>query len=140
MPMKSLGMIAAGLLALACVAVQADEIGTRKAGEWEVTVTGRDGKAGAPQKFCFGQGKLDDALKHMESCSRHDIGRSGNTATIDAVCTLHGQQITMHVAITAASENAYHSEMHSTMSPGSQWHDRHGYGDGRKMARSLRAG
>ncbi len=54
----------------------------------------------------------------MESCSRHDIGRSGSIATMDAVCTLHGQQITMHVAITAASENAYHSEMHSTMSPG----------------------
>jgi len=115
--MKLLSLLLAGT-ALMTVAAHADEPGLRKAGQWQVTMTGPDGKAKPAQNFCWGPASINDVTKGMESCSKRDINKTGDVTVIDAMCTKGNQQITMHITITAASDRAYHSEMHMAYSPG----------------------
>lgn len=114
--MRLLTMLAAGGVLLAASA-QADDVGTRKAGQWQVTIIGADGKAQPPRTLCLGPGRPDDLAKHMDSCSKMEIHKDGNTTTVDAVCTKGGSQITAHSAFTATSENEFHAESHATYTP-----------------------
>ena len=109
-------MLAAGSLLLT-VAALADEPSVRKAGEWQVTATGLDGKANPPRSYCYGQASITDLMKSMGVCSKRDISTIGNTTTVDAICTKGTRQVTAHMTITAASDTSRHAESQFAYSP-----------------------
>jgi hypothetical protein len=113
--MKGMAMLAAAIL-LASTA-QADEPGTRKAGEWKVMMLGPDGQPRAPHIFCFAAGPIDDITKRMDSCSKRDVSKTGDVTVVDAICTKGQHQIEMHMSITAPTEDAYTADMHVTYTP-----------------------
>jgi hypothetical protein len=114
--MKLFPMLVAGILLLP-VAAQADKPFARKAGEWEITIIEKDGKTESPEKSCYAAASVDDITNRMGDCTKRDIRTTGDTTTIDAICTKGSQQATLHVTITATSDSAYHSDLHVTYSP-----------------------
>lgn len=109
------------LVAASClpmIAAWADEPVTRRAGQWQITILGRDGKTEPPDKFCYPGASIADVTKGMGNCTRHDVHTAGIATTIDAVCSKDGKrQATFHITITAPSDTAYHAEMHVAYSP-----------------------
>jgi hypothetical protein len=117
--MKLFLMCAAGVCVLA-LAAQADEPFARRAGKWQITLIQKDGKPDTPDQFCYRAASIADITKRMGDCSRRDVRTTGNTTTIDAVCTKDNRQSTFHMTIAAASDSSYHAEMHTTFSPAIQ--------------------
>jgi hypothetical protein len=114
--MKLSPVLAIGLV-LPMVGAHADVPFARKAGEWQITVMQKDGKADPPETFCYGTATVADITKGMGDCTKRDIRATTGATTIDAICTKGDRQATLHIVITATSDSSYHSELHATYSP-----------------------
>jgi hypothetical protein len=107
--MGRLGMAFAVGLACAVPAAAAD-FPTRKAGLWEMTTTS-NGRT-MLVKQCI-DAATDQAMQAnassapQRSCSKRDIQKSGDTTTIDSVCTTGGKTLTHHMVITGSFESGY---------------------------------
>jgi hypothetical protein len=119
--------VAAVLLATALPAViqpvRADDYPSRKPGLWEMTMNTGSGKL-PPQvvKFCI-DAATDAKMRDMGQstvngmCSKHDMHRSGDTLTIDAVCKMGSSTITSHSVMTFHGDSGYSSVITSHFDP-----------------------
>jgi hypothetical protein len=107
-----IGRIVATLFLL-CIGVApavAAELPNRKAGLWEITTD-------AGSKAMKIQQCVDAATDHamqarggaapQGDCSKRDVQKSGNTTTIDSVCTVAGKTRTSHIVITGSFDSEY---------------------------------
>lgn len=107
--MRRVGMVLALGLSYA-VPVSAAELPTRKPGLWEIT-TVREGR-NVPIKQCV-DAATDQAMQAnsgpvpQRSCSRRDVQRSGDTTTINSVCTIAGKTSTHHTVIKGSFDSGY---------------------------------
>jgi hypothetical protein len=107
--MREFGVAVA--LGLCCViSASAAELPTRKPGLWEIT-TVREGR-NVPIKQCVDTA-TDQAMQAnsgpvpQRSCSKRDVQRSGDTTTIDSVCTVAGKTSTHHTVIKGSFDSGY---------------------------------
>jgi hypothetical protein len=114
------------ILSCACVAVSfavhADWSMHRKAGLWQSTMN-MQGMPMGPQssKSCIDaatDAAMMKASQNMAHCKTSGMHGMGNTWTMDAVCNMpNGMTSTMHSVTTFNGTDAYHTEMHTAMSP-----------------------
>jgi hypothetical protein len=98
------------ILAAAMRPVLADDLPNRKAGLWEIATSA----SGHVVKV---QHCIDAATDHAMQvragtvphgdCSKHDVQKSGNTTTIDTVCTIAGKSRSSHIAIAGSFDSEY---------------------------------
>lgn len=99
------------ILVLGVTAASAAELPTRKAGLWMLSVKDPSGRTVSMQQ-CV-DAKTDAALQSMgggmaqRACSKRDVQRSGDTITIDSVCTIAGRTRSTHAVITGSFESNY---------------------------------
>jgi hypothetical protein len=99
------------ILVLGVTAASAAEFPPRKAGLWNLSMKSPDGRTVSMQQ-CV-DAKTDAALQSMSggmaqrACSKRDIQRSGDTITIDSVCTIAGRTRTAHAVITGSFDSNY---------------------------------
>jgi hypothetical protein len=99
------------ILVLGVTAAAAAELPTRKAGLWILSVKSPDGRSVSMQQ-CV-DARTDAALQSMSggmaqrACSKRDMQRSGDTITIDSVCTIAGRTRTTHAVITGSFDSNY---------------------------------
>jgi Protein of unknown function (DUF3617) len=107
--MSRSGAVLFVLIAFAMPTVAA-EMPSRKAGLWEITTDA--GSHGIKIQQCI-DAATDQAMQThagtapQRDCSKHDVQKSGNTTTIDAVCTVAGKTRTSHVVITGSFDSEY---------------------------------
>lgn len=105
----ALAVSAVPVVACAIPAIAA-ELPTRKAGLWEIT-TVREGR-NVPIKQCV-DAATDQAMQAnagpnpQRSCSKRDVQRSGDTTTINSVCTTAGKTTTHHTVIKGSFDSGY---------------------------------
>jgi uncharacterized protein DUF3617 len=96
--------------ALQAYSAYALDLPSRKAGLWEIN-TGVGDRAVKLQQ-CV-DAATDHAMQTAGSgmpqrdCSKRDVQKSGDTTTIDAVCTVAGKTRTSHVVITGSFDSGY---------------------------------
>jgi Protein of unknown function (DUF3617) len=112
MHMEAISRTGAAFMLLAmCVApALAAELPNRKAGLWDIT-TNAGGQAVRIQQC------IDAATDHamqarggaapQGDCSKRDVQKSGNTTTIDSVCTFAGKARTSHIVVTGSFDSEY---------------------------------
>lgn len=99
------------ILVLGAVSAAAAELPSRKAGLWELSTKTPDGHA-VSMRQCV-DAKTDAALQSMSggmaqrACSKRDVQRSGDTITMDSVCTFAGRTTTAHAVITGSFDSGY---------------------------------
>lgn len=100
------------LLVLAGAApASAAELPPRKAGLWEMKTTITGGQVVSMQQ-CV-DAKSDEAMQAnsaanaQRDCSKRDVQKSGNTITIDSVCTMAGKPRTARTVITGSFDSGY---------------------------------
>jgi Protein of unknown function (DUF3617) len=99
------------LLVVSAVSISAAELPTRKAGLWEIKTTASAGRSAQIQE-CV-DAKTDQAMQAQvgsmpqRDCSKRDVQKSGDTTTIDSVCTVAGKIRTAHVVITGSFDSGY---------------------------------
>jgi hypothetical protein len=102
--------VALFLLVIGAASAAAADLPTRKAGLWEIT-TGMGDHAVKMQQ-CV-DAATDQAMQAragtapQRDCSKHDVQKSGNTTTIDAVCTAAGKSRTSHIVIIGSFDSEY---------------------------------
>lgn len=92
----------------------AAELPARKAGLWEITITG-------PHSIKVRQcsdAKSDHAMAAAgiglpDDCAKRDVQESGSGITIDSVCKTAGKTTTSHIVITGSLESKYTMTMTS---------------------------
>jgi len=99
------------VVVLTCtVSLSAADLPARKAGLWEMTTTA-NGRT-MPIKQCI-DAATDQAMQantsqsSQRSCSKRDIKKSGDTTTVDSVCTAAGKTLTHHMVITGSFDSGY---------------------------------
>jgi hypothetical protein len=104
--------VGAVLLVVAGAApVFAAELPPRKAGLWEMKTTVSSGRTISMQQ-CV-DAKTDEAMQaasaanSQRDCAKRDVQKSGNTITIDSVCTVVGKPKTAHTVITGNFDSGY---------------------------------
>ncbi|HEV2686053.1 MAG TPA: DUF3617 family protein, partial [Actinomycetota bacterium] len=113
------------VLALAVGAAQAEDKYQRKSGLWELTRSST--QAGAEPRtyqMCIEQAS-NKALSQLlgalrsEHCDTSKVARSGDTLTVDAVCTIEKgrTKATTHAVVTGKFDSAYTVESKSTFDP-----------------------
>ncbi len=101
------------LVMAAAMPAPAAELPSRKAGLWEVktSIENRNGP-GVTMQQCI-DASTDQMMQSsagplaQAACSRRDVQKSGNTATIDSACTFAGKTATSHAVITGSFDSAY---------------------------------
>lgn len=113
----------AGLVVSTTTGARADDMPTRKAGLWEVTMHMPIANM-APQvmKFCT-DAATDAALFKLGMnaaqgmCSRQDMHRSGSVVTVDTECKMGETNMTSHSVMTFTGDTAYQTESKSHFDP-----------------------
>jgi Protein of unknown function (DUF3617) len=83
----------------------------RKAGLWEVKTTSAEGRSVSIQQCVDAQ--TDQAMQAsagagtQRDCAKRDVQKSGDTTTIDSVCTVAGKTRTAHVVIVGSFDSGY---------------------------------
>jgi Protein of unknown function (DUF3617) len=98
------------LIPICAMPAVAAELPTRKAGLWEMT-TVSNGRT-IPIQQCIDAAtdqimQANAGLSAQRSCSKRDVQKSGDTTTIDSVCTIAGKALTNHTVITGSFESSY---------------------------------
>jgi hypothetical protein len=101
------------LLVLMCAApaLAAPDFPTRKAGLWQITTNTPSGQA-ITMKECV-DAQTDQAMQAhfasspQRSCSKRDVQKSGDTTTIDSVCTIGGRTVTNHMIVNGSFDSGY---------------------------------
>jgi hypothetical protein len=98
----------------------------RKSGLWEIrseTTAGGQKTPGMTMQMCIDQRQDDmtadprDREDVRQRCSKMDVKRSGNTMTIDSVCTHDGHTATGHTVITGNLVTDYRMESTTRFEP-----------------------
>jgi hypothetical protein len=98
------------LLVIGAVPAVAAELPSRKAGLWEITTDA--GSQAMKIQQCI-DAATDHAMQArggaapQGDCSKRDVQKSGNTTTIDSVCTFGGKTRTSHIVITGSFDSEY---------------------------------
>jgi len=99
-------------LALICAApAVASDLPARKAGLWQLSTTTSDGHT-VTMKQCVDP-QTDQIMQSRfggvteRNCSKHDVQKSGDTITIDSVCTIAGRTTQSHAVISGSFESHY---------------------------------
>ena len=112
--MKRLGEIS--ILALICFSVPAAaaEMPSRKAGLWEIKTN--TGVPNVPQiaiRQCI-DATTDQQMQPSagppgatRQCSQSDVAKSGDTVTVDSICTVGGKSVTSHAVIDGSFDSSY---------------------------------
>ena len=85
------------LLVVSAMSISAAELPARKAGLWEIKTTASAGRSVQIQE-CV-DAKTDQAMQAQvgsmpqRDCSKRDVQKSGDTTTIDSVCTVAGKTL-----------------------------------------------
>ncbi|HEY5070507.1 MAG TPA: DUF3617 family protein [Caulobacteraceae bacterium] len=114
--MRLLVVVATGAMLLGDLAWAADS-DVRRAGEWQVTIMGANGKPNPPRNYCYAARSVADITRSIGDCSRNNITKVGATTTINASCTKAGHQISLNMVLTSMGETAYRARVHATYSP-----------------------
>lgn len=107
----ALSVFVIGVFVIAASPASAVEFPPRKAGLWEVKTTTPDGHSFAMRQCVDAQ--TDQAMQanadamSKKACSKNNVQTSGNTTTVDAVCTVGGKTRTTHTVITRVSDASY---------------------------------
>jgi hypothetical protein len=108
--MKRFGAVC--FLVLICAAPSfASDLPTRKAGLWQLTTTTPDGHTVSMQQCVDAQ--TDQIMQSrfggmtQRNCSKHDVQKSGDTITIDTVCTIAGRTSNGHAVIVGSFDSGY---------------------------------
>jgi hypothetical protein len=109
---QAMRRVGAALFVLVTGAVPAftAELPNRKAGLWEITTDA--GSQAMKIQQCI-DAATDHAMQArggaapQGDCSKRDVQKSGNTTTIDSVCTFGGKTRTSHVVITGSFDGEY---------------------------------
>jgi hypothetical protein len=95
----------------------------RKSGLWEIKASDiRSEHKTRDFQMCIDQAK-DEPLQHLngitrkEACKPDKVQRSGDTTTVDAVCSLNKTTAKTHAVITGKFDSAYKIESKSTFDP-----------------------
>jgi hypothetical protein len=117
------GVVIAGSLACTATGALADELPTRKAGLWEVTMHMSSGNTPMQtMKFCTDAATDAELYKFgmnaaQGMCSRYDLHRNGNTATIDTECKMGEMKMTSHAVMNFTGDTAYKTDIQSHFNP-----------------------
>lgn len=101
------------ILGIACMAPAfGAEMPARKSGLWEIKMSFENRNLPAQSvKQCVDAGSdrllPAGAASAQSNCSKQDVQRSGNTTTIESICTIGGKTLNTRVAITGNLEGAY---------------------------------
>jgi hypothetical protein len=117
------GLVIVGSLACAATGARGDDLPTRKAGLWEVTL--HMATANMPtqtMKFCTDAATDAELYKFgmnaaQGMCSRYDLHRSGNVATVDTECKMGEMKMTSHSVMTFTGDTAYKTVIQSRSDP-----------------------
>jgi Protein of unknown function (DUF3617) len=107
--MRTIG--AACLLMLAGWSAVAADMPARKPGLWEIKMN-FERIPGQTIQQCI-DAETDQIMQSSTSnigsqnCSKRDIVKSGNTMTIDSVCSVAGRNATSHAVVTGSFDSAY---------------------------------
>lgn len=99
------------------------DLPTRKAGLWEIKMT-FEGRNLPPNVMKQCTDASTDKLMNAnfgsveQSCSKHDVTKSGSGFTIDAVCKFGEATTTTHSVVSGSFDSAYKIETSSTRSGG----------------------
>jgi len=116
-------LVIVGSLACGLAGARADDLPTRKAGLWEVTL--HMATANMPtqtMKFCTDSATDAELYKFgmnaaQGMCSRYDLHRNGNVATIDTECKMGEMKMTSHSVMTFTGDTAYKTVIQSRSDP-----------------------
>jgi hypothetical protein len=102
------GYMVAGLC-FTIVSASAAEMPTRKPGLWEVKMTFSN-RQGPTLQQCTDA--TTDEMMHAgpgvaQQCSKRDIQTSGNTMTVDSICTINGKTSATHMVVVGSFDSAY---------------------------------
>jgi hypothetical protein len=110
--MRTVG--AAGLLmVLAAWPAAAADMPARKPGLWEIKMNFENRNAPAQSIQQCIDAATDQIMQSSASnigsqnCSKRDVVKSGDTMTIDSVCTVAGKNATSHAVVTGSFDSAY---------------------------------
>jgi len=99
------------------------DLPTRKAGLWEIKMVLENSQVAPPaMQHCIDA--ATDKLLHekfsvgQESCSKHDISRSGNTFVIDSSCKFGNMATTTHAVFEGDFDSAYTVNVSTTLDGG----------------------
>jgi hypothetical protein len=100
------------LVALAASSATAADMPARKPGLWEVKMNFENSKIpGQSVQQCIDaatDGMMQASASNLGSqCAKRDIVKSGDTMTIDSVCTVAGKTATSHAVVTGSFDSAY---------------------------------
>jgi hypothetical protein len=92
----------------------AAEMPSRKAGLWEIKASFENRNVPSQTIQQCTDMATDEALQSnagqlgaQRTCSKREVGRSGNTVTIDSTCTVGGRTATSHAVIAGDFNSAY---------------------------------
>jgi hypothetical protein len=115
--MKRLGTVCLLVLIGVAPALAAD-FPARKPGLWQINTTISTGHT-VSIKECV-DARTDQMMQArfgggapQRNCAKHDMQKSGNTITIDSVCTVMGKTATHHAVITGSFDSSYTMTMTS---------------------------
>ena len=117
------GLVIAGSLACVTIGARADDLPTRKAGLWEVTLHMASGNMPTQtMKFCTDAATDAELYKFgmnaaQGMCSRYDLHRNGNVATVDTECKMGEMKMTSHSVMTFTGDTAYNTVIQSRSDP-----------------------
>ena len=122
--MRRLALI--GILTLSIGPALALDLPTRKAGQWQLTMT-FEGRNLPPQVMKQCTDASTDKLMNANfggsnemACSKQEVTKTGAGYTIDAVCTFGDMTTTSHSVVSGTFDSAYKIEMTSTRKGGPQ--------------------
>jgi hypothetical protein len=118
--LRHLSIVAACLCAVS--SVQAAEMPTHKAGQWEIKMEFASRHLPArTMRECIDQATdklMNNNYGGQGNCSKRDISKSGDTMVVDSVCQFGGATTTSRAVITGTFDSAYTIEVTSTRSGG----------------------
>jgi Protein of unknown function (DUF3617) len=102
------------LVSALAIPASAAEMPARKAGLWEIQMGGAangmairqciDAATDQMMQSGTGQGGPPNV---EQQCSKRDVQKSGDSVTIDSVCTRAGKTVTSHAVVTGSFDSAY---------------------------------
>ncbi|MBV9631875.1 MAG: DUF3617 family protein [Xanthobacteraceae bacterium] len=98
---------------IGAVPVSAAELPSRKPGLWEIKMSFENRNVPAQTlKQCVDPAtdklmQMGAASYPQSTCSKRDVQRSGNTTTIESICTIAGKTMHARVVITGSLDSAY---------------------------------
>ncbi len=99
------------IVAMCAASAFASDLPVRKAGLWQISTTVTSGHTISMQQ-CI-DAKTDQIMQSrfaslpQRNCSKHDVQKSGDTITIDSVCSIAGRTTTGHTVVTGSFDSAY---------------------------------